>query len=215
MKPFTKHTGIVVPLDRMNIDTDLIIPKQFLKSIKRSGFGENLFDQLRYLDEGHPGMDASSRPINPDFILNKAPFTTATILLVGDNFGCGSSREHAVWALKDYGFRVVIGTSFADIFYNNCFKNGLLAITLGRTTIDTLFRLATNSEKFLLKVDLVKGEIELPADTSIPFAIEPFHQQRLLKGLDDIGATLKHQKMIEDFERKRALDYPWLFANTP
>lgn len=214
MKPFTQHTGIVAPMDRMNVDTDLIIPKQFLKSIKRSGFGVNLFDQLRYLDEGQPEMETKTRPIDPNFILNKSPFTDASILLVRENFGCGSSREHAVWALEDYGFKVIIGPSYADIFYNNCFKNGILPITLDNETVDSIFTLIAKMEKVLITVNLTNQEIKLLDGKVIGFEIDGFRKHRLLNGLDDIALTLEHRTAIENFETQRAQKFPWLFETT-
>lgn len=212
MKALTEVRGIVAPMDRMNVDTDLIIPKQFLKSIKRTGFGVNLFDQLRYLDEGQPGIDTATRPIDPDFILNRTPYNEASILLVRDNFGCGSSREHAVWALDDFGIHVVIGPSFADIFYNNCFKNGILPITLEGHTIDTLFTLCEKTEKVVMKVDLVHQRIELANGDFLDFDIDDFRKHRLLNGLDDIGITLEQRQKITEYESHRAALYPWLYS---
>ncbi len=211
MKPFIQHTGKVVPMDRANVDTDLIIPKQFLKSIKRTGFGPNLFDQLRYLDEGQPGMDNSVRPLNNDFILNQPRYEGASILLARENFGCGSSREHAPWALDDYGFRVIIAPSFADIFYNNCFKNGMLPIVLAADTVDRLFVQVDKIEGFSLEVDLEKQTIAEPDGNVITFSVDPFKRECLLNGLDDIGLTLAQSAMIKDFEQKRKKTVPWLF----
>jgi len=213
MQPFTLHTGIVVPLDRANVDTDLIIPKQFLKSVKRTGFGPNLFDQLRYLDEGAPGMDNSLRPINPDFVLNKEEYCDASILLARENFGCGSSREHAPWALLDYGFRVILAPSFADIFYNNCFKNGILPIVMPADVIDTLFAEARSCKQLQLTVDLEKQQIVLPDGATLVFDIEIFLKKCLLKGLDDIGLTLDKTDLIRGYEAQRKQSCPWLFAD--
>ena len=211
MEPFIKHTGVVAPLDRMNVDTDLIIPKQFLKSVHRTGFGENLFDTLRYLDEGQPGMDNSNRPVNPDFMLNQPRYQDASVLLCRENFGCGSSREHAPWALLDFGFRVVIGSSFADIFYNNCFKNGILPITLAEETISFLFKEVETVTGYSLTVQLDEQLILLPDGKELPFDLDSFRKTRLLGGLDDIGVTLEKVEMIKAFEEKRAEQFPWLF----
>ena len=210
MKAFTTHTGLVCPLDRANVDTDQIIPKQFLKSIKRSGFGPNAFDEWRYLDVGQPGQDNSQRPLNPDFVLNQARYQGAQILLTRDNFGCGSSREHAPWALEDYGFRVLIGPSFADIFFNNSFKNGLLPIKLDAAEVDELFRQCEASEGYRLKVDLAAQTITRPDGRSIAFDIDPFRKHCLLGGLDDIGLTLQHKDAIARFEAERLASKPWL-----
>ena len=212
MKPFTQLDGLVAPLDRANVDTDAIIPKQFLKSIKRSGFGPNAFDEWRYLDVGQPGADNSKRPLNPDFVLNQARYQGAQILLTRDNFGCGSSREHAPWALEDYGFRVLIGPSFADIFFNNSFKNGLLPIKLDAAEVDELFRQCEASEGYRLKVDLAAQTITRPDGKSIAFDIDPFRKECLLNGWDDIGLTLRHAAKIKEFEERRRIDQPWLFA---
>lgn len=213
MMPFTVHTGIVAPIDRANIDTDLIIPKQFLKSVKRTGFGPNLFDQLRYLDEGQPGKDNSLRPINPDFVLNQEKYRHASILIARENFGCGSSREHAPWALLDYGFRVLLAPSFADIFYNNCFKNGILPIVLPDNAIDSLFAEATSRKHFQLKVDLEHQQITLPDGDKLAFDLDMFRKQCLLKGLDDISLTLEKVDLIRAYEEQRRLDCPWLFED--
>jgi len=213
MQPFKVHTGTVAPLDRANIDTDLIIPKQFLKSVKRTGFGPNLFDQLRYLDEGQPGMDNSLRPINPEFVLNLEKYNGASILLTRENFGCGSSREHAPWALLDYGFRVIIASSFADIFYNNCFKNGILPVILAKDAIDKLFAEVKSAKKLELVVDLEKQQISLPTGGVLDFDIETFRKECLLKGLDDIGLTLDKADLIREYERKRSENCPWLFED--
>ncbi len=213
MQPFKVHTGTVAPLDRANIDTDLIIPKQFLKSVKRTGFGPNLFDQLRYMDEGQPGMDNSLRPINPDFVLNLEKHNGASILLTRENFGCGSSREHAPWALLDYGFRVIIASSFADIFYNNCFKNGILPVILAKDAIDKLFAEVKSAKKFELTVDLEKQQINLPTGEVQDFDIEAFRKECLLNGLDDIGLTLEKADLIRAYEKQRSKDCPWLFED--
>ena len=213
MQPFKVHTGIVAPMDRANIDTDLIIPKQFLKSVKRTGFGPNLFDQLRYLDEGQPGMDNSLRPINPEFVLNSEKYSEATILLARENFGCGSSREHAPWALFDYGFRVLLAPSFADIFYNNCFKNSILPIVLPDDVIDRLFSEVKSQKQFQLRVDLEKQQITLPAGERLEFYLDEFLKQCLLKGLDDIGLTLDKADLIRSYEGGRRENCPWLFED--
>ena len=215
MEKFTKITAIAVPLDRVNVDTDAIIPKQFLKSIKRSGFGPNLFDEWRYLDHGEPGMDNSQRAINPDFILNKARYAGAQILLARDNFGCGSSREHAPWALEDFGIRVIIAPSFADIFYNNCFKNGILPIILPESTVDKLFSLVEANEGAQLTVDLEQQKI-LADDSSekkidISFELDQFRRYCLLEGLDEIALTLEHSDDIRVYENKQKEITPWLF----
>lgn len=215
MRQFSVHKGKVIPLDKSNVDTDQIIPKQFLKSIKRSGFGPNLFDDWRYLDTGEPGMDNSKRPLNPDFVLNQARYQGGSILLARKNFGCGSSREHAPWALDDYGIRAIIASGFADIFYNNCFKNGLLPIVLSEQWLDDLFQLALDEAQpaLLLTIDLPAQEILLPDKTAISFEIDEFRKQCLLDGLDDIGLTLKQAKRIRDYEQQRKLQAPWLFIN--
>ena len=211
MKSFSVETGIVAPMDRANVDTDLIIPKQFHKSIKRSGFGPNLFDALRYLDEGQPGQDCSKRPLNPEFSLNQARYQGASILLARKNFGCGSSREHAPWALEDYGFRCVIAPSFADIFYNNCFKNGLLPIVLAEAEVDTLFTQMYAEEGYQLKVDLEQQTIRRADGVELGFVVEEFRRHGLLHGLDDIGLTLEHAGAIRDFEQRWRAQSPWLF----
>jgi len=211
MKSFKQHTGLVAPIDRANVDTDMIIPKQFLKSIKRSGFGPNLFDELRYLDEGFPDQDNSQRPLNMDFSLNQPRFQGASILLARENFGCGSSREHAPWALDDYGFRVVIASSFADIFYNNCFKNGLLPIVLSKDIIESLFLAVSANEGYELLVDLEQQRIGLPDGTSLSFEIDAFYKQCLLEGLDEIGLTLQDEETIRAFEQQWRKESPWLF----
>ncbi len=210
MKPFKKISARVVPLDRANIDTDAIIPKQFLKSIRRSGFGPYLFDEWRYLDRGEPGMDCDNRPLNPDFILNQPVYHGAGILLTRENFGCGSSREHAPWALEDYGFRVIIAPSFADIFYNNCFKNGILPIKLASAAVDHLFRECKPG--YTLDVDLAEQTITTRFGEVIHFDIDPSRKHRLLNGLDDIALTLQRSEAIKAYEAKRAEEAPWLFA---
>jgi len=200
-----------MPLDRANVDTDAIIPKQFLKSIQRTGFGPNLFDEWRYLDHGEPGMDHSKRSVNPDFILNQPRYRNATILLARENFGCGSSREHAVWALLDQGFRVVIAPSFADIFFNNCFKNGVLPIVLEAGIVERLFQGTAAIPGYTLIVDLPGQHIVTPEQGVIEFAVDPFRKDCLIHGLDDIGLTLKHADAIRSYEEKRRKETPWLF----
>ncbi|MBU2705279.1 3-isopropylmalate dehydratase small subunit [Zooshikella marina] len=213
MQAFTTLTGLVAPLERDNVDTDMIIPKQFLKSIKRSGFGPNLFDELRYLDEGQPDQDCSQRPLNPDFILNQPCYQGASILLAGRNFGCGSSREHAPWALLDYGFRCIIAPSFADIFYNNCFKNGILPITLSETEVEALFHAENAANEGLkLTVDLQQQVITLPDGQQFSFNIDEFRRNCLLQGLDEIGLTLQQADKIKAFEARHQQQFPWLFA---
>jgi len=212
MKALTIVEGIVAPMDRSNVDTDMIIPKQFLKSIKRSGFGPNLFDELRYLDEGQPGKDNSGRPTNPDFPLNFARYQGASILLSRANFGCGSSREHAPWALEDYGFRVVIASSFADIFYNNCFKNGLLPIVVEDSQIDSWFEGMSAQEGFSLKIDLQTQTIIDTQGSEVAFEVDEFRKHCLLNGLDDIGLTLQDAQAIKEYETKRAGIHPWVFG---
>jgi len=204
MKKFSSINSIAMPLDRANIDTDAIIPKQFLKSIKRSGFGPNLFDEWRYLDHGEPGMDNSTRPINPDFVLNNPTYSGAQILLTRRNFGCGSSREHAPWALEDYGFRAIIAPSFADIFYNNCFKNGVLPIVLSSEIVDSLF-----SYSGLINIDLEKQIVKIDQN-SFKFEVDPERKRRLINGLDDIGLTLQNENQIRIFETAHFAKYPWL-----
>jgi 3-isopropylmalate/(R)-2-methylmalate dehydratase small subunit len=213
MDAFKRIRGTVAPLDRANVDTDQIIPKQYLKSIKRTGFGPNLFDDWRYLDPGEPGMDHSQRRLNPDFVLNEARFQGAQILLARENFGCGSSREHAPWALLDYGFRVIIAPSFADIFFNNCFKNGILPIVLDGGTVDQLFRETQATPGYELEVDLEAQRITKPDGTQIPFEVDGFRRHCLLNGLDDIGLTLQHTDDIRDYEERRRSEAPWLIAN--
>jgi 3-isopropylmalate/(R)-2-methylmalate dehydratase small subunit len=211
MEKFTKLSGIVMPLDRANVDTDAIIPKQFLKSIKRSGFGPNLFDEWRYLDHGEPGMDNTHRPINESFILNQPRYKKASILLARKNFGCGSSREHAPWALEDYGFKVIIAPSYADIFFNNSFKNGMLPVILTEDVVSQLFREVEANEGYELSVDLEAQTILKPDGETILFEIDEFRKHRLLNGLDDIGLTLAHADDIRNYEDKRRKTAPWLF----
>jgi 3-isopropylmalate/(R)-2-methylmalate dehydratase small subunit len=212
MQKFTLLNGLVAPLDRANVDTDAIIPKQFLKSIKRSGFGPNLFDEWRYLDHGEPGMDNARRLPNPEFVLNQPRYKGAQILLARENFGCGSSREHAPWALEDYGFRVIIASSFADIFFNNCFKNGLLPIRLAADRVDELFKSVAANAGYKLTVDLEKQSISAPDGKVYKFEVEAFRKHCLLNGLDDIGLTLQHVEEIKTYEAKHRLAQPWLFA---
>ena len=211
MKAFEKKAGIVAPMDRANIDTDMIIPKQFLKSIKRSGFGPNLFDELRYLDEGKPDADNSGRPLNPDFVLNQERYKGASVLLARENFGCGSSREHAPWALEDFGFQVIIAPSYADIFFNNSFKNGLLPIVLDEATVDGLFKEVEANEGYELTVDLENQKIVKQNGDEIPFEVDSFRKHCLLNGLDDIGLTLQDADDIKSYEAKRREVSPWLF----
>lgn len=210
MQAFITHTGLVAPMDRENVDTDAIIPKQFLKSIKRTGFGPNLFDEWRYLDVGQPGMDLASRKPNPDFVLNQARYQGASILLARENFGCGSSREHAPWAIAQYGFRVLIAPSFADIFFNNCFKNGLLPIVLPADVVDGLFQAVFANEGYQLTIDLEAQKIIKPDGSSIAFEVQAFRKYCLLGGLDDIGLTLRHADKIKAFEAQRMAEKPWL-----
>ena len=212
MKKFERFEGIVAPLDRANVDTDLIIPKQFLKSIKRTGFGVNLFDELRYLDEGQPGQDCSQRPLNPDFVLNQPRYQGAEVLLARRNFGCGSSREHAPWALEDFGFKVVIAPSFADIFYNNAFKNGILLIPLDEATVERLFRAVEANEGYRLAVDLEAQSVTTPDGEVLHFEVDAFRKHCLLNGLDDIGLTLQDQDAIKAFEAGYQQGSPWLFG---
>ncbi|MBI3527422.1 MAG: 3-isopropylmalate dehydratase small subunit [Betaproteobacteria bacterium] len=213
MQKFIRLEGLVAPLDRANIDTDAIIPKQFLKSIKRSGFGVNLFDAWRYLDHGEPGMDTAKRKPNPDFVLNQPRYKGASILVARKNFGCGSSREHAPWALDDYGFRALIAPSYADIFYNNCFKNGLLPIVLPETQVDRIFHDVAAFPGFRLVVDLGAQTVAYPdGDRVFGFEVDAFRKHCLLNGLDDIGLTLRHMEEIRTFEAKRRIEQPWLFS---
>ena len=212
MEKFIKLDGLVAPLGRANVDTDAIIPKQFLKSIKRSGFGPNAFDEWRYMDQGEPGQDNSKRPKNPNFVLNQARYQGASILLARSNFGCGSSREHAPWALQDFGFRAILAESFADIFYNNCFKNGLLPIVLPKVEMDALFGLTEHSPGYRLTVDLAAQRIVRPDGHAISFDVDPFRKECLLNGWDDLGLTLRHAEKIREFEARRRTEQPWLFS---
>jgi len=211
MEKFHTFTGLAAPLDRANVDTDAIIPKQFLKSIKRSGFGQNLFDEWRYLDHGEPGMDPAQRQPNPEFVLNQPRYQGAQILLARANFGCGSSREHAPWSLQDYGFRVIIAPSFADIFFNNCFKIGLLPIILDAVILDRLFDAVKSTEGYSLTVDLKKQTVTTPKNEEFSFAVDTFRKHCLLNGLDEIGLTLQQAEKIKKFEHKRRNEQPWLF----
>ena len=211
MRAFTELTALVAPLDRANIDTDAIIPKQFLKSIRRAGFGPYLFDEWRYMDRGEPEMDCTNRPLNKDFVLNQAKYQGAQILLTRENFGCGSSREHAPWALEDYGFRAIIAPSFADIFFNNCFKNGILPIVLPAETVDSLFN--EISDGYQLTIDLQTQTITTPGGVKIGFAVDENRRFRLLNGLDDIALTLQHADKIKAYETERAKRAPWLFKD--
>jgi 3-isopropylmalate/(R)-2-methylmalate dehydratase small subunit len=210
MDKFTIHQGLVAPMDRDNVDTDAIIPKQFLKSIKRSGFGPNLFDEWRYLDHGEPGQDPASRKPNPDFVLNQPRYQGASVLIARSNFGCGSSREHAPWALQQYGFRAILAPSFADIFFNNCFKNGLLPIVLPESAIARLFDEVYAFPGYQLTVDLPRQVVVKPDGAELPFDIEPFRKECLIGGLDEIGLTLQHQDKIRAFEAARIAAKPWL-----
>jgi 3-isopropylmalate/(R)-2-methylmalate dehydratase small subunit len=212
MEPFQNFTGILAPLDRSNVDTDAIIPKQFLKSISRTGFGPYLFDELRYLDRGEPGMDCTNRPLNPDFVLNDPRYEGARILLARENFGCGSSREHAPWALADFGIRVIIAPSFADIFHNNCFTNGILPIQLPPQTVDDLFARANGPTALRVSVDLPAQMLTLDEGTRIPFELDPGNKKRLIEGLDDIGVTLQQADAIRAYEARRRVEAPWLFS---
>jgi len=211
MRAFTQLTGITAPMDRANVDTDMIIPKQFLKSIKRTGFGKNLFDELRYLDEGQPDQSCEGRPLNPDFPLNFARYEGASILLARENFGCGSSREHAPWALEDYGFRALIAPSYADIFYNNCFKNGLLPIVLDEGIVERLFQETYATAGYQLAIDLNEQTVTTPSGESFTFAVDEFRKHCLLNGLDEIGLTLEQADAIRDYEDRRRESAPWLF----
>lgn len=212
MNKFIQHQGIVAPLDRANVDTDMIIPKQFLKSIKRSGFGVYLFDELRYLDEGVADQDCTNRPLNEDFVLNQARYKQSSVLLARTNFGCGSSREHAPWALEDFGFRTVIAPSFADIFYNNCFKNGILPVILSEEIVDQLFSECNASEGYELCVDLENQQVVTPSGEKFAFEVEAFRKHCLLNGLDDIDLTLQNVDDISAFEAKHQQQSPWLFG---
>jgi 3-isopropylmalate/(R)-2-methylmalate dehydratase small subunit len=211
MEKFIRKEGLVAPLDRANVDTDAIIPKQFLKSIQRTGFGPNLFDEWRYLDRGEPGKDDSKRPVNPDFVLNKKQFEGATVLLARENFGCGSSREHAPWALQQFGFQAVIAPSFADIFFNNSLKNGLLLIKFDSKVVDQLFKEAAATEGYRLAVDLEAQTVSTPSGQALKFDIDPFRKHCIMNGLDDIGLTLTHADKIRAFEAKHKVAQPWLF----
>jgi 3-isopropylmalate/(R)-2-methylmalate dehydratase small subunit len=211
MEKLANFTGTVCPLDRANVDTDAIIPKQFLKSIKRSGFGPNLFDEWRYLDRGEPGKDNSNRPLNPGFVLNDPRYAGASILLARENFGCGSSREHAPWALADYGFRVIIAPSFADIFFNNCFKNGILPIILEKEIVERLFRASGGDSALEIAVDLPRQILTPEGGEPIPFEVDAFRKHCLLEGRDDIGLTLQHVDAIRSYEERRRAEAPWLF----
>nr|VFK25171.1 MAG: 3-isopropylmalate dehydratase, small subunit [Candidatus Kentron sp. MB] len=211
MEPFTKLTALVAPLDRANVDTDAIIPKQFLRSIKRTGFGPHAFDAWRYLDHGELGQDCSKRPLNPDFTLNQARYRGANILLTRANFGCGSSREHAPWALLDYGFRTIIASSFADIFYGNCFKSGILPVALDTSIIDRLFREVYTETGYGLTVDLLEETITTPSGETLPFTVDPHRKYCLINGLDEIGITLERADEIRVYEARRKKEAPWLF----
>lgn len=213
MQKFERLDGLVAPLDRANVDTDLIIPKQFLKSIKRTGFGVNLFDELRYLDEGQPDQDVSNRPLNPDFMLNQPRYKDASVLLTRRNFGCGSSREHAPWALEDFGFRAVIAPSFADIFYNNAFKNGILLIKLSEEQVDRLFVEVEANPGYRLTIDLEKQQVATPSGETLTFEVDEFRKHCLLEGLDEIGITLQNEPAIREFEARHRQQRPWLFRN--
>ncbi len=212
MQAFTRLDGLVIPLDRANVDTDAIIPKQYLKSVKRTGFGPNLFDDWRYLEPGEPGMDHSKRPLNPDFVLNQARYQGAQILLARKNFGCGSSREHAVWALTDYGIRAVIAPSFAEIFFNNSFKNGLLPLVLSETQVDELFVETQQTPGYRLVIDLEAQTVTTPDGRDMSFEVDAFRKYCLLNGLDDIGLTLQHADAIRAYEQRRIQEAPWLFS---
>lgn len=212
MNKFIQHTGKAAPLDRANVDTDMIIPKQFLKSIKRSGFGVYLFDEIRYLDEGVADQDCSNRPLNPEFILNQARYQNASVLLARVNFGCGSSREHAPWALEDYGFRAVVAPSFADIFYNNCFKNGLLPVVLSDAIVEQLFNECAQHESYEINVDLEQQLVITPSGEAFAFDVEPFRKHCLINGLDDIDLSLENVEAIKSFEEQHRKNAPWLFG---
>ena len=215
MKPFSLHTGIVAPMDRENVDTDAIIPKQFLKSIRKTGFGPNLFDEWRYLDKGEPGQDPASRRLNPDFVLNQPRYAGASVLLARKNFGCGSSREHAPWAIEQYGFRALIAPSYAGIFFNNCFKNGLLPIQLSEMQVAELFDEAAAFPGYSLTIDLERQVIVKPQGQEIAFEVQAFRKFCLLNGLDDIGLTLRHRDKIKAFEAQRLTTKPWLAHSMP
>jgi len=213
MQAFTTLEGLVAPIDQANVDTDAIIPKQFLTSIKRTGFGENLFDEWRYLDHGEPGMDNSARPLNPDFVLNQPRYHNCEILLARRNFGCGSSREHAPWALSNYGISCVIAPSFADIFYANCFKNGMLPVALSESQVDELFGQVAAQPGYRLKVDLAAQTVTRPDGVVWHFEVDPFRKDCLLNGLDEIGLSLQQRYRIQDYESRRAQQAPWLFPD--
>ena len=213
MRAFTQHEGIVAPMDRANVDTDLMVPKQFLKSIRRSGFGPNLFDELRYLDEGQPNADNSRRPLNPEFPLNFPRYRGASILLARENFGCGSSREHAAWAMADFGFRCVIAPSFADIFKSNALKNGILPLALAADQVEMLFAQTYATEGFTLAIDLEACSLTLPGGVTWSFEVDPFRRDCLLQGLDDIGITLQSAGAIKTFEQRHEAKYPWVFRD--
>ena len=210
MKPFIIHTGILAPLDRANVDTDAIIPKQFLKAIKKTGFGPHLFDEWRYIDHGEPGMDLTQRKKNPDFVLNQAQYEKASILITRENFGCGSSREHAAWAIEDFGFRVILAPSFADIFFSNCFKNGLLPIVFPSETIDHLFKSIYANKGYALTIDLENQFVVLPSNKKISFQVDAFRKHCLMNGLDDIGLTMQHSESIKAFEKSYYQKNSWL-----
>ncbi len=210
MNPFITHTGIVAPLDRANVDTDAIIPKQFLKSIKKTGFGPHLFDEWRYLDHGEPGVDLSQRKKNPEFVLNQSQYEKASILIARENFGCGSSREHAPWAIEDFGFRAILAPSFADIFFSNCFKNGLLPIVLPNETIDLLFKSIYANKGYALTIDLENQFVVLPSNEKISFQVDAFRKHCLMHGLDDIGLTMQHSDSIKAFEQDYYQKNSWL-----
>jgi 3-isopropylmalate/(R)-2-methylmalate dehydratase small subunit len=215
LEKFSVHTGIAAPLDRANVDTDAIIPKQFMKSISRTGFGPHAFDQWRYLDHGEPGMDLSKRQPNPDFVLNLPEYRGASVLLTRRNFGCGSSREHAPWALQQFGLRVLVGPNFAEIFYNNCLKNGLLLVVLAEDQVDRLFAMASVTPGFSLTIDLEQQEVRLASGERLFFDIDPFRKSCLLNGLDDIALTLRHADLIQRFEADRLKAQPWLARKLP
>ena len=213
MEKFAVHQGLVAPMDRANVDTDAIIPKQFLKSIKRTGFGPNLFDSWRYMDTGEPGRDDSRRPLNPDFVLNQPRYKGASILLARKNFGCGSSREHAPWALYEYGFRAVIAPSFGEIFFNNCCKTGLLPVVLSELQVDHLFNQVLPFPGYRLTIDLPRQIVTIPDGTSYPFELDPFRKYCMLNGLDEIGLTLRNADRIRSYEEQRRRAQPWLFSS--
>jgi len=212
MQSFTSVDGLVAPIDRANVDTDAIIPKQFLKSIRRTGFGPNLFDEMRYLDRGEPDKDCSNRPLNPDFVLNQERYQGARILLARRNFGCGSSREHAPWALEDFGIRCIVAPSFGDIFYNNCFKNGLLPVILGEDEVDELFRQVASTPGYRLSVNLAAQTVTRADGEELRFDVDSFRKQCMLEGLDEIGLTLQQRRDIQTYEQRRRQDAPWLFS---